>query len=120
MCHSGGIESLIRTMQIHRLQEDITEPGLCSLRHLTSRHPEAQLAQNDVRLHHGIPLVCSLMSTNRPLIVKAAMGLIRNLAMCEANLAPLRENNAVQMCAGALQAAFAEIQKAKQMVKCCI
>lgn len=42
-------------------REDITEPAICALRHLTSRHQDAEMAQNAVRLHYGLPVVVKLL-----------------------------------------------------------
>jgi len=69
---------------------------VCALRHLTSRHVEAEAAQNAVRLHYGLPVLVKLLHppSQWPLI-KAVVGLIRNLALCPANHAPLREHGAI-------------------------
>uniref|UniRef100_A0A8C5RBE3 Catenin (Cadherin-associated protein), beta 1, 88kDa n=1 Tax=Leptobrachium leishanense TaxID=445787 RepID=A0A8C5RBE3_9ANUR len=92
----GGIEALVRTVLRAGDREDITEPAICGLRHLTSRHQEAEMAQNAVRLHYGLPVVVKLLHppSHWPLI-KATVGLIRNLALCPANHAPLREQGAI-------------------------
>lgn len=57
----GGIESLVRTVLRAGDREDITEPAICALRHLTSRHQDAEMAQNAVRLHYGLPVVVKLL-----------------------------------------------------------
>ena len=69
---------------------------VCALRHLTSRHVEADAAQNAVRLHYGLPVLVKLLHppSQWPLI-KAVIGLIRNLSLCPANHAPLREHGAI-------------------------
>ena len=69
---------------------------MCALRHLTSRHPEAEMAQNAVRLHYGLPVLVKLLHPpSRWPLIKAVVGLIRNLALCPANHAPLREHGAI-------------------------
>ena len=69
---------------------------VCALRHLTSRHPEAEMAQNAVRLHYGLPVAVKLLHPpSRWPLIKAAVGLVRNLALCPANHAPLREHGAL-------------------------
>ena len=40
-----GIEALVRTIIAAGDREEITEPSVCTLRHLTSRHQECDLAQ---------------------------------------------------------------------------
>lgn len=57
----GGIEALVRTVLRAGDREDITEPAVCALRHLTSRHQDAEMAQNAVRLHYGLPVVVKLL-----------------------------------------------------------
>lgn len=69
---------------------------VCALRHLTSRHPESEMAQNAVRLHYGLPVLVKLLHPpSRWPLIKAVVGLIRNLALCPANHAPLREHGAL-------------------------
>merc|ERR1719187_3010378 len=96
VCQVGGVEALVRTVLRAGDREDITEPAICALRHLTSRHQDAEMAQNAVRLHYGLPVVVKLLHppSHWPLI-KAVIGLIRNLALCPANHAPLREHGAL-------------------------
>ncbi|ETE68218.1 Junction plakoglobin [Ophiophagus hannah] len=89
---SNGVEALIHTILRAGDKEDITEPAVCALRHLTSRHPEAEMAQNSVRLNYGIPAIVKLLNQpNQWPLIKATIGLIRNLALCPANHAPLQE-----------------------------
>jgi len=96
VCQVGGIEGLVRAILQAGDREDITEPAVCALRHLTSRHPEAEMAQNAVRLHYGLPVLVKLLHPpSRWPLIKAVVGLIRNLALCSANHAPLREHGAI-------------------------
>lgn len=74
VCQVGGIEALVRTVLRAGDREDITEPAVCALRHLTSRHQDAEMAQNAVRLHYGIPAISKLLG--QPLywpVVKVCM-----------------------------------------------
>ncbi|KAB0397684.1 hypothetical protein E2I00_019133, partial [Balaenoptera physalus] len=89
---NSGVEALIHAILCAGDKDDITEPAICALRHLTSRHPEAEMAQNSVRLNYGIPAIVKLLNQpNQWPLVKATIGLIRNLALCPANHAPLQE-----------------------------
>ncbi|XP_029782901.1 junction plakoglobin [Suricata suricatta] len=89
---NSGVEALIHAILRAGDKDDITEPAVCALRHLTSRHPEAEMAQNSVRLNYGIPAIVKLLNQpNQWPLVKATIGLIRNLALCPANHAPLQE-----------------------------
>lgn len=56
VCQVGGVDALVRTIISAGDREEITEPAVCALRHLTSRHVESEMAQNAVRLNYGIPV----------------------------------------------------------------
>uniref|UniRef100_A0A8C9E4C4 Catenin beta 1 n=1 Tax=Phocoena sinus TaxID=42100 RepID=A0A8C9E4C4_PHOSS len=116
VCQVGGIEALVRTVLRAGDREDITEPAICALRHLTSRHQEAEMAQNAVRLHYGLPVVVKLLHppSHWPLI-KATVGLIRNLALCPANHAPLREQGAIPRLVQLLVRAHQDTQRRTSM-----
>ncbi|XP_060747950.1 catenin beta-1-like [Tachysurus vachellii] len=116
VCQVGGIESLVRTVLRAGDREDITEPAVCALRHLTSRHQDAEMAQNAVRLHYGLPVVVKLLHppSHWPLI-KATVGLIRNLALCPANHAPLREQGAIPRLVQLLVRAHQDTQRRTSM-----
>merc|ERR1719464_2525200 len=111
VCTVGGIEALVRTIIAAGDREEITEPSVCALRHLTSRHQECELAQNAVRLQGGLPQIVRLMHPpSRWPLVKAVIGLIRNLALCPANHAPLRENGSLPRLVHLLIRAFQDTQ----------
>lgn len=59
---SNGVEALIHAILRAGEKEDVTEPAVCALRHLTSRHQQAELAQNAVRRHYGIPAIVKLLN----------------------------------------------------------
>ncbi|GAB1599101.1 catenin beta-like [Argonauta hians] len=112
VCQVGGIEALVRTIMQAGDKEDITEPAVCALRHLTSRHPEAEMAQNAVRLHYGLPVLVKLLHPpSRWPLIKAVVGLIRNLALCPANHAPLREHGALPRIAQLMIRAHQDTQR---------
>ncbi|XP_066554989.1 junction plakoglobin a [Amia ocellicauda] len=109
---SNGVESLIQAILRAGEKEDITEPAVCALRHLTSRHADAEVAQNAVRLHYGIPAIVNLL--NQPYywpVIKATVGLIRNLALCPVNQAPLRDAGAVPRLINLLVTAHQDAQR---------
>lgn len=89
---------------------------VCALRHLTSRHPEAEMAQNAVRLHYGLPVLVKLLHPpSRWPLIKAVVGLIRNLALCPANHAPLREHGALPRIVHLLIRAHQDTQRVKDL-----
>jgi len=107
----GGIEALVSTIIAAGDREEITEPAVCALRHLTSRHPECEVAQNAVRLQGGAPTIARLLHPpSRWPLVKAVIGLIRNLALCPANQTPLREHGTIPRLVHLLIRAFQDIQ----------
>uniref|UniRef100_A0A8C4ZX39 Junction plakoglobin b n=1 Tax=Gadus morhua TaxID=8049 RepID=A0A8C4ZX39_GADMO len=108
----GGVEALIHAVLRAGEKEDVAEPAVCALRHLTSRHQDAELAQNAVRLHYGIPAVVKLLGQPHywP-VVKATVGLIRNLALCPTNQAPLREAGAIPRLVNLLLKAHQDTQR---------
>uniref|UniRef100_A0A4W4GHL2 Junction plakoglobin n=1 Tax=Electrophorus electricus TaxID=8005 RepID=A0A4W4GHL2_ELEEL len=108
----GGVEALIHALLRAGEKEDVAEPATCALRHLTSRHPDAEVAQKAVRCHYGIPPVVNLLK--KPYhwpAVKAVVGLIRNLALCPANQAPLRDVDAISKLVNLLMNAHQDAQK---------
>lgn len=91
----NGVETILKAM----LQagpdnkEDICEPAVCTLRHVTNRHQLAHQAQEQVRFYYGLPVISPLLEPeqSRWPLLKATIGLVRNLALSDNNLAPLKE-----------------------------
>lgn len=90
----GGVANLVQIILQAVERDDITEPAICALRHLTSRHENAPDAQEDVR--HAIPTLVKLLGpdSHYPLI-KAAIGLCRNLGLSVSNQQLLRQAGAI-------------------------
>ncbi|XP_014207869.1 armadillo segment polarity protein isoform X3 [Copidosoma floridanum] len=113
----GGVDSLVRTIVNAGDREEITEPAVCALRHLTSRHAEAEMAQNAVRVNYGIQVIVKLLQPpSRWPLVKAVIGLIRNLALCQANHAPLREHGAIHHLIRLFMRAYQDTQRQRNSV----
>ncbi|KRX41065.1 Armadillo segment polarity protein, partial [Trichinella murrelli] len=73
VCRNMGVEALIRTLQQCATLFEIVESALCTLRHVTCRHPDVEAALNSVRLNYGIPLICSFVNFHaQPLIPNLA------------------------------------------------
>ena len=69
------------------------------------------MAQNAVRLQGGAPTIARLLHPpSRWPLVKAVIGLIRNLALCPANQTPLREHGTIPRLVHLLIRAFQDIQ----------
>ncbi|XP_003704254.2 armadillo isoform X2 [Megachile rotundata] len=117
VCQVGGVDALVRTIIYADSREEISEPAVCALRHLTSRHAEAEMAQNSVRLNYGIQVIVKLLHPpSRWPLVKAVIGLIRNLALCPANHGPLRDHGAIHHLVRLLMRAFPEAQRQRSSV----
>jgi len=72
------------------------------------------MAQNAVRESYGIPTIVNLVNPpSRWPLVKAVIGLIRNLALCPGNHAPLREHGAIQALVRLLMRAFQDTHRVR-------
>ena len=94
---SGGVHALINALLQGHNKEELMEPTICALRHVTNRNSHANEAQSIVRNMHGfVPFVDLLNPTlyTWP-VIKATISLIRNLGLSDENLAMLRDANAV-------------------------
>lgn len=79
---------------------------------MTSRHVESDSAQNSIRHIGGIQVIVKLLQPpSRWPLVKAAIGLIRNVAQCQGNHVPLREHGAIHHLIRLLMRAFQDIQR---------
>lgn len=107
VCQVGGVDALVQTIINAGDREEITEPAVCALRHLTTRHKRSELAQNAVRNNYGLPIIVKLLHPpSRWPLIKAVIGLIRNLALCPENHAPLREHGAIHHLVHLLKKAY--------------
>ncbi|KRX91785.1 Armadillo segment polarity protein [Trichinella pseudospiralis] len=116
VCRNMGIEALLRTLQQCATLFEIVESALCTLRHLTCRHPDVEASLNSVRLNYGIPLICSFVNFHsQPLpVIKAALGLLRNLGSNPANLAAFRDQAVVNNVCMYFIHSFQQVQQAQQ------
>jgi catenin beta 1 len=108
----GGIDAVIRTILIAKDREEITDPLVCTLRHLTSKSGFSDGARRDIIENNGVQVIIKLLNSpcSWPL-VKALIGLIRNLALYPSNIGPLRECGAVHHLIQLLMRGFQDIQK---------
>lgn len=81
------------------------------MRHITSGHAEVENAQNAFCRAGGVQVVAKLLqpSSHWPLI-KAVIGLIKNIAQCKATHGLLREHSAIHNLVGLLMRAFQDLQ----------
>jgi hypothetical protein len=98
---SNGIHTLINTILQAQNKEEILEPSICALRHLTCRHSYASEAQDIVGKVNGILPIVNLLNPTiySWSIIKSTISLIKNLALSINNLPILRETGAIQKLA---------------------
>jgi catenin beta 1 len=70
------------------------------------------MAQNAVRMHGGLPVLVKLLQApSRWPLIKAVMGLIRNLSLAPNNHAPLREHGVIPVIVNLLVTAHQAIMQ---------
>jgi len=115
----NGVHALINTIvQVHD-KEEVLEPAICALRHITSRHSHANEAQDAVRNVNGLLPIVDLLNPSLfswP-IIKSTISLIRNLALSPHNLPVLRETGAIQKLAQLLVRSHQELQRQQPNVE---
>uniref|UniRef100_A0A915ICE2 Beta-catenin n=1 Tax=Romanomermis culicivorax TaxID=13658 RepID=A0A915ICE2_ROMCU len=103
---NGGVGCLLRSLEAFEplinnnppLVVDLLESVLCTLRHITNRHPEADVAQNELRLYRSSSTTAAAARFANPAaqwpmtLVRPALGVIRNVADLPANAQPLHES----------------------------
>uniref|UniRef100_A0A6G1S9S3 Armadillo segment polarity protein n=1 Tax=Aceria tosichella TaxID=561515 RepID=A0A6G1S9S3_9ACAR len=114
-CKVGAIQTLIQTIRNAGDRDEITEPAVCALRHLTNSHPEAEIAQEAVRIHGGLPDISKLLDPpSKWPILTATSGLVRNLASNQQNISALHELGIVQKLALLLNKAYQALQESSE------
>lgn len=118
VCKIGGVQAIIQTIRNAGDRDEITEPAVCALRHITNRHPEAELAQEAVRIHGGLPDISKLLDPpgKWPLLT-AASGLTRNLAFNVQNIVSLRDIGIIQKLTLLLGKAYQALQESPEDVE---
>ncbi|KAG1676898.1 Armadillo segment polarity protein [Nymphon striatum] len=87
-----GVQGLIYAIMQAGDCLEVIEPSICALRHLTRRYPYEKHAQKDIRDNYGIQFFVSLLQPpTRWHVVKAVIGLIRNMSLSQDNHEFLRE-----------------------------
>lgn len=103
VCASRGVRSLVDLISRGGIErEDLVEPAVCALRHLTSRHEDAETARTDIIGCNALPLLVQLISAARLPVQKATIGLLRNLALSEVSQDVIRKENVINLLGGML------------------
>lgn len=112
VCKIGGVQALIQTLRNAGDRNEILEPATCALRHITNRHPDADMAQETIRLHSGLPdVVRQLDPPNKWPLLAATAGLVRNLAYNPQNIPALRDLRVIQKLSMLLSKAYQALQE---------
>jgi len=111
---SNGIQILLHiihtNMQVQKTQ--LVEPCVCALRHITNRHSDMLLAQEQVRAVNGLNIITQLMCIQPRAwsVIKAVLGLVRNFCSNQLNAQQLRQNSIIEKLMQILFDAYTEIQ----------
>jgi catenin beta 1 len=115
VCQLQGVEALLRAISNNVDKIEVVERCVCSLRHITSRHPGDVLAQNSIRELNGIPMLMNLLQPQtRWELIKALIGLFRNLALSYNNHTALREQGCIPKLWQLLNRSLQELQRSGQ------
>lgn len=111
---SNGIQILLQlihtNMAVQKTQ--LVEPCVCALRHITNRHGDMLLAQEQVRSINGLNIITQLMCIQPRAwsVIKAVLGLVRNFCSNQLNAQQLRQNAIIEKLMQILFDAYTEIQ----------
>lgn len=111
---SNGIQILLHNihtnMSVQKTQ--LVEPCVCALRHITNRHGDMLLAQEQVRAVNGLSIITQLMCIQPRSwsVIKAVLGLVRNFCSNQLNAQQLRQNGIIEKLMQILFDAYTEIQ----------
>lgn len=114
VCQVNSIPYLINVLIKFPDRDDILEPTICILRHITNRQSEAEFASNAIRINNGIPILVKLLNTSsRWFLLKVIVGVLRNLAFNVQNHQQFREQQAINKLIGLLLKAHNEVKRHK-------
>lgn len=97
----NGVQTLMQKLMMNTEgNDDLTEAALCTLRHVTARHELENEARESIRKSYGIGNIVKFLRDKNIKehwgIVKATVGLIKNLAVSASIVSQICEQNAVR------------------------
>lgn len=111
---SNGIQILLKIIHVNMSVQktQLVEPCVCALRHITNRHSDMLLAQEQVRAINGLNIITQLMCIQPRAwsVIKAVLGLVRNFCSNQLNAQQLRQNGVIEKLMQILFDAYTEIQ----------
>lgn len=111
---SNAVQILLQLIHQNMFSQKnlLLDPCVCALRHITNRHGDMLLAQEQVRSINGLTIIAQLMDV-RPRswsVIKAVLGLIRNFASNQLNANHIRANEIIAKLTQILYDSVSEIQ----------
>lgn len=107
VCQLGGVDALMTAVHNARDIEEVVEPVMCTLRHLTWKHSEVDFVQEAICANNGIQILSNLLNPpSRWPTIKAVIAVIRNMALNPENHIPFREHGAVHVLIDLLQQSY--------------
>jgi len=93
----GGVETLLRALMRHYDRPPVSEPLLCTLRHINYKHADFEKTQHAFRVSGGIGMMGRLLAhADHWAVIKATCSLLCNLAINSGNLALFKEAGITQ------------------------
>ncbi|CAF0913193.1 unnamed protein product [Rotaria sordida] len=97
----NGVQTLMQKLMMNADgNDDLIEAALCTLRHVTARHDLENEAREAIRKSYGIGNIVKLLRDKNFKehwgIIKATVGLIKNLSLSPSIISQLCEQNAVR------------------------
>ncbi|XP_055353643.1 armadillo segment polarity protein-like [Paramacrobiotus metropolitanus] len=113
VCQLGGIGRLLNVCQCFPKKEEVTEPALCTLRHITNRHDQSAYAKVQVRERGGLRLINAMLKQPNIqwTLIKAIVSLLQNLASAESNRDEIRDLGIMKLVVDYFQSAVHILQE---------
>jgi hypothetical protein len=109
----NAVQIVLNLVQAHMYQNNkLVEPCVCILRHLTNKHSSTLLVHEQIRSINGIGVIVQLFNY-QPYnwqVIKAALGLVRNLCGNQLNALQIRQHMTIQHLTQVFYDAYVQIQ----------
>lgn len=108
----NAVPILLTTIQSMIQHPKLVEPCLCALKHITNKHQDMLLAQEQMRSVNGLAVISDLMSMipRNMMVMKTLLGLIRNFCSNQLNSAHMRQFSIIEKLMQVLYETYTQIQ----------
>jgi catenin beta 1 len=121
----AALQSNATSILLHLIQQNmltkpqLVEPCVCALRHITNRHADMLLAQEQVRQLNGLSVITQVMCVQPRnwAVIKAVLGLVRNFCSNSMNAGQLKTHLIIEKLMQILYDAYTEVHM-KHITKC--